>query len=94
MKNFLSNKYVKFGIAAALYLAWVVWLNNYWFLLGLIIIFDIYVTEKVNWAFWKKRGVKNPAWVEWLDALIFAVIAVTFINIFFFQNYKIPTGSM
>jgi len=94
MKNFFSNKYVKFGIAAALYLAWVVWLNNYWFLLGLIIIFDIYVTEKVNWAFWKKKGVKNPAWVEWLDALIFAVIAVTFINIFFFQNYKIPTGSM
>jgi signal peptidase I len=94
MKEILANKYVKFGIAATLYLAWVIWLGNYWFLLGLGVIFDIYITEKVNWSFWKKRGVKNPAWVEWLDALIFAVIAVTFINIFFFQNYKIPTGSM
>lgn len=94
MKKLFANKYVRFGIAAVLYLAWVIWLGNYWFLVGLGIIFDIYITGKVNWSFWKKRGVKNPAWVEWLDALIFAVIAVTFINIFFFQNYKIPTGSM
>jgi signal peptidase I len=94
MKEILANKYVKFGIAATLYLVWVIWLGNYWFLLGLGVIFDIYISEKVNWSFWKKRGVKNPTWVEWLDALIFAVIAVTFINIFFFQNYKIPTGSM
>jgi len=54
----------------------------------------MYVSKKVNWSFWKKRGVKNSAWIEWLDALIFAVIAVTLINIFLFQNYKIPTGSM
>jgi signal peptidase I len=54
----------------------------------------MYISKKVNWTFWKKRNVKNPTWVEWLDALIFAVIAVTFINIFLFQNYKIPTGSM
>jgi signal peptidase I len=92
--NFLKNKYVKFGIAALIYILWVIWLRNYWFLLGLIIIFDMYITKKVNWAFWKKRGVKNSAVIEWLDALIFAVIAVTLINIFLFQNYKIPTGSM
>ncbi len=48
----------------------------------------------MNWAFWKKREGENSTFVEWLDALIYAVIAVTFINIFFFQNYKIPTGSM
>lgn len=32
--------------------------------------------------------------IEWLDALIFAVVAVSLINIFLFQNYKIPTPSM
>jgi signal peptidase I len=94
MFNFLKNKYFKFGLAAILYLAWVIWLNNYWFLIGLPVILDMYITHKVNWAFWKKRTGKNSTAVEWLDALIFAVIAVTFINIFFFQNYKIPTGSM
>ena len=72
----------------------VIWIGNYWLLLGLGIIYDIYVSEKVNWAFWKKRNGKNSSFVEWLDALIFAVIAVTLINIFLFQNYRIPTGSM
>ncbi|MBN2612973.1 MAG: S26 family signal peptidase [Bacteroidales bacterium] len=92
--NFLKKDSVKFGIAAFIYVLWVIWLRNYWFLFGLIVIFDIYITKKVNWSFWKKRDVKNSTVVEWLDALIFAVIAVTLINIFLFQNYKIPTGSM
>lgn len=90
----LSNKYVKFGIAVTLYLLWVLWVWNAWLLLGIPIIYDIYVSKKVNWTPWKKREGKNSTVVEWIDALIFAVLAVTFINIFFFQNYKIPTGSM
>jgi len=94
MKKYLENKYVKFGIAGVIYLLWVIWLGNYWFILGLGIIFDIYVTKKVNWSFWKKRNGPNSVAVEWLDAIIFAVIAVTLINIFLFQNYRIPTPSM
>jgi len=86
--------YIKCGLVSLAYILWVIWLGNYWFLLGLPVIFDIYITKKVNWTFWKKREGKNSTFIEWLDALIFAVIAVTFINIFFFQNYKIPTGSM
>jgi signal peptidase I len=50
--------------------------------------------QKVNWTFWKRRDGQNSKLVEWIDALIFAVVAVTIINIFLFQNYKIPTGSM
>jgi len=92
--SFLKNKYFKFAIVSVIYILWVIWLRNYWFLIGLIIIFDIYITEKVNWAFWKKRHGKNSKIIEWIDALIFAVIAVSIINIFLFQNYKIPTGSM
>ncbi|MGC9470460.1 MAG: S26 family signal peptidase [Bacteroidales bacterium] len=94
MKNLIRNKYFRFGIAGTLYLLWVIWVGNFWLLPGLLIVFDIYVTKKVNWAFWKRRGKPASALMEWIDALIFAVIAVTFINIFFFQNYKIPTGSM
>jgi signal peptidase I len=94
MKEFLSKKYTRFGIAAVIYLLIVIWIGNYWLLLGLGIIYDLYVTEKVNWTFWKKRHGKNSTFIEWLDALIFAVIAVTLINIFLFQNYRIPTPSM
>ena len=86
--------WIRFGITTLAYLLWVIWLGNYWFILGIPVIYDIYISKKVNWTFWKKREGKNSAFIEWLDALIYAVIAVTFINIFFFQNYKIPTGSM
>ncbi len=94
MKRILKHKYFRFGVAATLYLLFVIWLGNYWFLFGLPVIFDMYVTKKVNWTFWKRRNKKNHVIVEWLDALIFAVVAVSLINLFLFQNYKIPTPSM
>ena len=94
MKKIFSNKYFPFAIAAVLYVLWVVWVGIFLFIIGLAIVYDIYVSEKVNWTFWKRRDGHNSAFIEWLDALIFAVIAVTLINIFLFQNYKIPTGSM
>lgn len=94
MKDISRKQYIKFGIAATLYLLWVIWLGNFWWLIGLAVIFDMYLTKKVNWAFWKKRNKKNHPLIEWLDALIFALIAVTVINIFLFQNFNIPTSSM
>ncbi len=50
-------------------------------------------------AFWKKKEKdankkKKPAWREWLDAAIFAVVAATIIRMFFIEAYTIPTGSM
>ena len=80
--------------AVFIYFGWVVWLNNFWFLLGLPLVADMYLTKRVNWTPWKKKDRKNNIIIEWFDALIFAVLAVTIINIFLFQNYKIPTGSM
>ncbi len=97
MKQLLHNKWFKFGFWALLYILWVIWLNNYWWLFGLIVIFDLNITQKVKWAFWKKKykeGEKHNVWLEWLDAIIFAVIVVSFINIFFIQAYMIPTSSM
>jgi signal peptidase I len=91
---FLKTKYLKFGVAITLYVLWVIWLGNYWFLLGMPIVFDMYISKKVNWSPWKKRNQKNHVLIEWFDALLFAVVAVTIINTFLFQNYKIPTGSM
>ncbi len=94
MNELFTKKNIKFAIAAFLYILVVIWIGNYWFLIGLAVIYDLYITGKVNWTFWKKRNGKNNAFIEWLDALIFAVIAVSLINIFLFQNYKIPTPSM
>lgn len=95
VKELLKHRYFRFGLVAILYTLWVIWLQNFWFLLGLGIIFDLYITKKVNWTFWKKRGVKKyKKSTEWVDALIFAVIAATLIRMFFIEAYTIPTSSM
>jgi len=94
MTDFFTRKHLRFAIAAIIYILVVIWIGNYWLLFGLGIIYDLYITEKVNWTFWKKRDGNNNAFIEWFDALIFAVIAVSLINIFLFQNYRIPTPSM
>ncbi|MBQ7195218.1 MAG: signal peptidase I [Bacteroidales bacterium] len=96
-KEFTRNKWTKFIFWALLYTLWVIWLGNYWWLFGLVIVFDLIVTKKVHWLFWQKRykeGEKHNAALDWLDAIIFAAIVVTFINIFFFQAFKIPSSSM
>jgi len=96
-KNLSRSQLIQFGVVAGLYLLWVIWLDNYWWLLGLVVIFDMYVTDKVHWTFWKKKnpplGVQTKV-VEWVDAIIFAVIAATFIRLFFIEAYTIPTSSM
>lgn len=97
--GFYRNKWFKFALWGTLYLLWVVWLGNYWWLLGLPIIFDIYVSKKVRWAFWrpknkaeKSKAVRSAA--EWLDAVIFALVAAVLIKTFWFEAFVIPSSSM
>ncbi len=97
LKELYHNKWVRFGFWAILYILWVIWLGNYWWLFGLVPLFDGHITQKVKWLFWKKdykEGEKRNPLLDWLDAIIFAVIVVTFINTFFFQAFKIPSSSM
>ena len=97
LKELYHNKWARFGFWAVLYIVWVIWLGNYWWLFGLVPIFDHHITRKVKWLFWKKEykeGEKRNALLDWLDAIIFAVVVVTFINTFFFQAFKIPSSSM
>ena len=97
LKELYHNKWARFSFWAVLYILWVIWLGNYWWLFGLIPIFDGHITKKVKWLFWKKEykeGEKRNALLDWLDAIIFAVVVVTFINTFFFQAFKIPSSSM
>ncbi|MFC5282348.1 signal peptidase I [Pedobacter alpinus] len=50
----------------------------------------------MNLKFWekKKEKKKKSASREWLDAIVFAVIAATIIRGLFIEAYTIPTGSM
>lgn len=95
LKNVPKSRWIRFTIVTVLYLLFIVWVNNYWWCLGVLVIADIYLTRFIPWGFWKRS--KNPAvrkTMEWVDAIVFALVAVYFINTFFFQNYKIPTPSL
>ena len=97
LKELYHNKWARLIFWSVLYVLWVIWLGNYWWLFGLVPIFDYHITRKVKWLFWKKEykeGEKRNALLDWLDAIIFAVVVVTFINTFFFQAFKIPSSSM
>jgi signal peptidase I len=97
MRNIFRNKWFKFGVWTTLYTIFFVWYGNYWWLLGVAVIFDIYVSKKVRWAFWKPRktdkGVRRRA-LEWVDAIIFAVVVAGIFRTFFAEAYTIPTSSM
>src|SRR5690606_17535845 len=52
----------------------------------------------MNWKFWTKKNKaekkKKSATREWVDALVFAVIAATIIRGLFIEAFTIPTPSM
>lgn len=95
--SFINNRWTKFGFAIFIYLLMVLWVGNFLLLLGLPIMYDIYISRKIKWAFWKPRKAKEKKksfLVEWIDAIIFAVVAATLIRMFFIEAYTIPTPSM
>lgn len=96
MLNKISKKqWIKGSIAIALWLLFTLWTESFWPLIVVPFIFDVYFTKKIPWTWWKKS--KNPLVrrvMGWVDAIVFALVAVYFINTFFFQNYQIPTSSL
>lgn len=95
MRKATRAQWIKFAIAALLYLLFLVWVRSWWGLIVLPFIFDVYISKKISWGWWKK--VRNPAVrsvMSWVDAIVFALVAVYFVNIYVFQNYQIPSSSL
>ena len=89
-----KKQWAKFIIVLVLYLLFLYWVGSWWGLLVVPFIYDVYITKKIKWQWWKES--EGPVkWVmSWVDALVFALVAVYFINLFFFQNYVIPSSSL
>ena len=82
-------------IYSALYIAFLYWVDAWWGLIVLPFIFDAYVTRFIPWTWWKDSD--NPVVrtvMGWVDAIVFALVAVYFVNVYFFQNYVIPSSSL
>ncbi len=90
----MKVQWAKFICVLVLYLLFLYWVGSWWGLLVIPFIYDVYITKKINWQWWK--DAEGPVrWVmSWVDALVFALVAVYFINLFFFQNYVIPSSSL
>lgn len=95
LRAIYRNRFVRFAFVTLLYLLVVIWTGHYLWLIGLLVVFDHYITRKVHWFFWRKKGVKKQkAWVEWFDAILFAVVVASLIRLLLFEAFVIPSGSM
>jgi signal peptidase I len=88
------KQWTKFIIVLILYLLFLYWVKSWWGLLVVPFIFDVYITKKIKWQWWKEAEKPVKFVMSWIDALVFALVAVYFINQFFFQNYVIPSSSL
>ncbi len=87
-------QWAKFIVVLVLYLLFLYWVKSWWGLLVVPFIFDAYITKKIRWQWWKDAEGPTRFLMSWVDALVFALVAVYFINQFFFQNYVIPSSSL
>ena len=90
----MKKQWAKFICVLALYLLFLYWVKSWWGLLVVPFIYDVYITKKIKWQWWKEAERPVKFIMSWVDALVFALVAVYFINQFFFQNYVIPSSSL
>ena len=70
------------------------WVGSWWGLIVVPFIYDVYISKKIKWQWWKDAEGPTRFIMGWVDALVFALVAVYFINLFFFQNFVIPSSSL
>ncbi|MCQ2348454.1 MAG: signal peptidase I [Paludibacteraceae bacterium] len=83
-------------VAFVVWVAWGDWASLGWLVL-LPVIVDAFTTKYINWGFWRKYKDTNKSLYtlcSWVDAIVFALVAVYFINLYIFQNYQIPSSSL
>ena len=90
----MKVQWAKFICVLVLYLLFLYWVGSWWGLLVIPFIYDVYITKKIKWQWWKEAEGPVKFVMSWVDALVFALVAVYFINLFFFQNYVIPSSSL
>lgn len=89
------TRWIRFGIVAAIFIAWVIWLGSWWVILFLPLLADIYLTQYIPWNWWKRSKNKTLRYIMgWVDAIVYALVLVYFIFIYIGQNYQIPSSSL
>ena len=90
-----TTRWIRFALVAAMFLAWVAWMGQWWLAIFLILLFDIYITGYIPLTWWKKSPNKTlRAVMSWVDAIVYALVLVYFVFAFVGQNYQIPSSSL
>ena len=90
-----SSKWIRFVVWSIITIIFSLWTQSIWWLIAIPLFFDLYIVRFLPWGFWKKSKNKTfKSIMDWVDAIIFALAAVYVINIYFFQNYQIPSSSL
>ena len=82
----MKVQWTKFIVVLLLYIAFLVWLKSWLGVIVIPFIYDVYITKKIKWQWWKDSEVPVRFVMSWVDAVVFALVAVKFTNRFFFQN--------
>ena len=95
IKNAPLKQWIKASLWCLVYILFIVWVGNFWWLFLLPFFFDAFITKIIPWNFWEKFQNKTLYTIfSWIDAIIFALVVVYFVHNYLFQNYKIPTSSL
>ncbi len=96
-----NNRWVKFSTVTILYVLWfVVWAGLWWTLIGIPVIYDLYISKYYKKWFWdkhlalKERNKTYKSVWGWVEAILFAVVVASLIRTYFIEMYVIPTPSM
>ena len=86
---------IKLTLIIILYSLFLVWVKSWMGIIVIPFIIDCYTTKFIPWNWWKKSKNKTLRTVmSWVDAIVFALVAVYFVHLYLFQNYVIPTSSL
>ena len=95
IKTAPRRQWIKLIIVLVLWALFCYWVKSW---LGVIVvpfIFDNYITHFINWSWWRNSKNGTVRFIMgWVDAIVFALVALYFLNQFFFQNFVIPSSSL
>ena len=90
-----KKQWIKAAIYLVLYILFLLWVKSWMGIILIPFIVDACTTRIIRWDWWKQ--LKNKTLYQimgWVDAIVFALVAVYFVNLYLFQNYAIPSSSL
>ena len=84
-RDITKKGWIKAGIYCVLYILFLIWVRSWMGIILLPFIFDACTTHIIKWKWWKQLKNKSLYQImDWIDAIVFALVAVYFVNIYLF----------